>query len=142
LGPYSSSYTAAVPAYDVVFLIIRGTDAPATRYEAAASASSGRSVAIGGERSLTFKIAPIKRPTFVQIRYINPSNVPLAAQLRVDGQIPTNVLFPPTGDGGEVGATTIEVESKQTQPESTLTFSAPGAAGPVLESISVLAGAQ
>ena len=88
LGSYSSTYTATVPASDAAHLVIRGTDAKATRYEAASSAnelsggatpetcktcSSGRSITIGGERSLTFRIAPHKRSTFVQIHYINRS---------------------------------------------------------------------
>jgi len=157
LGSYSSTYTATIPASDAALLVIHGTDAKATRYEAASSANelsggatpepcetcpSGRSITIGGERSLTFKIAPLKRSTFVQIHYINRSTSPHTTQLSVDGQMPTDILFPPTGGGDEVGSITIEVESKQAGSESTLAFSSPGVTGPAFESISLLAGAH
>ena len=157
LGSYSSTYTATIPASDAALLVIHGTDAKATRYEAASSANAfgggatpepcetcpnGRSITLGGERSLTFRIAPLKRSAFVQIHYINRSTSPLTAQLSVDGQMPSNILFPPTGSGDEVGFITIEVESRQPGSESTLAFSSPGVTGPIFESISLLAGAQ
>jgi hypothetical protein len=153
LGSYSSSYTATVPGGDATLLVIRGSDAKATRYEAASRANelgggaapeacnacpSGRSVSVGGERSLAFRIPPLTRSTFVQIHYVNRSAHPLIAQLSVDGEMPTNILFPPTGGGGEVGTVTIEVESRQARSKSTLTFSSPGAAGPAIESVSLL----
>ena len=156
LPPILHPVTNCVNGNDLGFRI-HGTDEKATRYEAASSAnelsggatpepcktcSSGRSVSIGGERSITFKIAPLKRSTFVQIHYINRSASPLSTQLSVDGQMPTNILFPPTGGGDEVGSVTVEVESKQTGSESTLRFCAPGAKGPAFESISLLAAAN
>src|SRR5271157_4047974 len=108
LGSSWSSYSATVPAGDAVLLIIRGTDAKPTRYEAVSLSSpnvldggataesckscpSGMKVPLGGEKSLTFRIAPIKKSAFVQIHYINMSPDPIPGQLRVDGQIPTNI---------------------------------------------------
>lgn len=157
LGSFAGAYSTTVPAGDAVFLVVRGTDAMGTPYEAASSSnvldggataesckscSSGEKVSLGGEKSLTFRIAPIKKPTFVQIHYINMSPEPVPGQLRVDGQIPTNISFPPTGGNGEVGSITIEVESNQTGAHSSLTFSSPCVIGPALDSISVLAGAN
>jgi hypothetical protein len=84
---------------------------------------------VGGGKSLTFKIPPLTKPTFVQIDYVNPANTPLTAQLKVDGQVPTLVLFPPTGGADEVGAVTVEVESNPTVSQSELTFSYEGAPG-------------
>lgn len=155
LGSYSLSYTAMIPGGGAALLVIHGTDAKANRYEAASPAnelsggataepcntcSSGRSVMIGGERSLTFKIPALRQSTFVQVYYINRNAYPLTTQLSVDGQMTTNILFPPTGDREEIGSVTIEVESRQARPESTLTFSSLGVTGPSLESISLLGG--
>ncbi|MGO9273613.1 MAG: alpha-galactosidase D [Terriglobia bacterium] len=157
VGSYLSRYTSTIPASDAVMLIIRGTDGKATRYQAASSAnelsggaaperckscSSGRSVTIGGDKTVTFKIAPIKGAAYIQISYINRNQGPLTAELSVNGEIPTNILFPPTEDGEEVGAIRIAVEPTPALRENTLTFSSPGTPGPVLESISVLAGAH
>ena len=156
LGSFAAAYSTSVPAGDAVFLIVRGTNAKQTVYEAASranvldggatvesckSCASGQRISIGGEKSLTFKIAALKKPAFVQIHYINMNRDPVPGQLRVDGQIPTNISFPPTGGDGEVGSITIEMESNQAGAQSTLTFSSPCVIGPALESISVLAGA-
>lgn len=156
LGSYSSPYTATIPGSGIALLVIHGTDAKANRYEAMSPAnelsggatpepcstcSSGWSVTIGGARSLTFKIPALRRSTFVEIYYINRNAYPLTTQLSVDGQMPTSILFPPTGDREKVGSITIEVESRQAHSESTLTFSSPGVTGPAFESISLLGGA-
>jgi hypothetical protein len=104
--------------------------------------SNGRSVFISGLKSLTFKIAPLRGAKFVQISYINRTNHPQTVELRVDGQLPTRILFPPTGEEVQVGSIMIEVESKQAGSVSTLSFLSPDAPGPALISLSVLAGTQ
>jgi alpha galactosidase A-like protein/alpha galactosidase C-like protein len=154
LGPFSSAFTATVPAGDAVFVVVHGTDAQPTRYQAVSAVnklgnraksetcrqcSRGQAVTVGGEKSLTFTIPPLTKPTFIQIDYLNRTDRPLTAQLRVDGQLPTNVLFPPTGGANEVGVITIEVEPNPTVSQSALSFSSECAPGPSLESISVLA---
>ncbi|HWJ18214.1 MAG TPA: hypothetical protein VNR65_05740, partial [Geobacterales bacterium] len=131
----------------------KGTNVPPVRYEAASRAklldggampqsckvcSGGEKVPLGGERLLTFRIAPIKKATFLQIEYTNLSPGPLPVQLRVDSQMPTNLSLPPTGPAGEVGSVTIEVETNQPGSLSTLTFSSPVATGPALVAVSVL----
>jgi hypothetical protein len=155
LGTYRSSYSATVQPGDAIMLTLRGIDEKATRYEAGSSANecSGgvktvpykncpgkRSVATGGERALTFEIAPMQGPTYIQISYINRSKSTRTAQLRVNGQIATNINFPPTGGSGGVGTITIEADLDQTRNKNLLTFFSPHASGPVLESISVLGG--
>jgi len=144
LGNFSSAFTTTVPAGDAVFVVVHGTDAKPTRYEAVSAVNKlGRrakpetcrqcnrrhAMTVGGGKSLTFKIPPLTKPTFVQIDYVNPANTPLTAQLKVDGQVPTLVLFPPTGGADEVGAVTVEVESNPTVSQSELTFSYEGAPG-------------
>jgi alpha-galactosidase len=156
LGSFSV-YSAAVPAGDAMLLLVRGTDAKETNYAAVSPANiltggataelcgtcaSGRSVALGGEKTLTFKIAPFQRPIFVQIHYINPSGTPLTAQLRVGDSISTNVLFPPAGAVDQVGSITVEVEPGYAGKQSALVFSSPCATGPALESVSVLSSAD
>ena len=155
LGSFSSAYTANVPAGDAVFVVIRGTDAAPTRYEAMSTANefsggakpepcapciSAHSVAIDGGKSVTFKIAPLRTPAFVQIDYVNGTNMPLTGRMQVDGQLPTNILFASTGNSNRVGVITVAVEPTQTISPVLLKFSSPGAGGLSLESISVLAG--
>jgi len=159
LGSFAGAYSRTVAAGDVLFLAVRGIDAKPTRYDAVSASSpnvldggataesckscpSGMKVSLGGEKSLTFRIAPVKKATFVQIHYTNLSPGPVPGQLRVDGQVPTNISFPSTGRDGEVGSITIAVESNETGAHSTLTFTAPCVTGPALESITVLAGVQ
>jgi hypothetical protein len=152
-----STYSATVPAGDAMLLLVRGTDAKATSYAAAAPANilsggaiveacgfcaSGRSVALGGEKTLSFKIAPFQRPIFVQIHYINQGGTPLTAQLRVGDSISTHVLFPATGAVDQVGSITVEVEPGHAGNQTTLVFSCSCATGPALESVSVLSFAD
>jgi hypothetical protein len=153
LGSYPSTYTATVPAGDAMLLIISGTDATPTRYEAAASTSqlvggaarqpckscaSGRSVKVGGDGSLTFQVQPIRQPSFVRIHYLNPGKTLVIGQLRVDGKLPTNILFPPTGAEDDIGIITIEVESSQSGQYSTLSFSCSSPKGLSFDLIFVL----
>jgi hypothetical protein len=98
-------------------------------------------VKVGGEGSLTFLVQPIHQSSFVRIRYLNPGEIPVIGQLSVDGQLPTNILFPPTGPDDDIGIITIEVEPSQSGQSSKLSFSC---ASPNLsfESISVLPDAH
>lgn len=154
LGSFSSAFTASVPAGDAIFVVVRGVDAAPTRYEANSSANesmggvkpepcgrctSGASVAIGGGKSVTFRISPLRKPVFIQIDYINGTNMPLAGRMQVDGQLATNILFPPTGNGKEFGVITVAVEPTQTTSPVMLEFSSPCAGGLSVDSISVLA---
>jgi hypothetical protein len=151
LGSHVGSFATTVPAENVQVLIIRGSDGKAVRYEAAAAAnelsegaapeacsvcSSGRSVRLGGEKSVTFNITPVKRQAFIRIAYVNRQNSPAVAQLSVSGETPINVLFPPTGES--LGAVTLEVESVKPTGVNTLRFESRCGAGPELDSISVL----
>ena len=106
------------------------------------SYSGGRSVAIGGERALPFKVAPIQGSAYIQISYSNSDKKTRTAQLKVNEQVATNIEFPSTGSRESVGTITIEAEFKQVGKENSLTFSSPCAPGPVLDSISVLAGSS
>src|SRR5271165_4238243 len=86
LGLFSSAFTATVPAGDAVFVVVHGTDAAPTRYEAVSAVSElsggakpqtcqqcsrGPSLAVGDEKSQIFTIPPLTKPTFIQIDYRN-----------------------------------------------------------------------
>lgn len=153
LGSFSSYFDATVPPGDAVFVVIRGTDSAPARYDAVSATnefadgakpelcekcgSPGR-VDIGGGRSVTLQISPLKTPAFVQIQYVNRNQLQLLGRMQVDGQLPTNILFPPTGVD-EVGVVTVAVEPTQTILPVKLKFSSPCAGGILLDSISVLA---
>ncbi|MGH9618047.1 MAG: alpha-galactosidase D [Acidobacteriaceae bacterium] len=150
LGTFRSSYSSTVPAGDVVMLTIRGKDEKPTRYEAGSAVnevgggaiavpcticSGGKTVAIGEKRSLTFEVAPSGGPVYIRIAYINNAKSSRIARLRVNGQIATNILFPPTGE--VVGEVILEANLDESAKKNRLTFSSPCAPGPAIESIEI-----
>lgn len=153
LGSYTFSFSANVPAGDAELLVISGSDAKATRYEAASQVNefnggatrapcracfSGQSVAIGGEKSLTFEnISSAGRLAHIQIGYINGGRRPVMAKLQVNGQDPTEVDFPPTGNQDSVRTITVEVQFKDARTKNALNFSSPCSTGLSLGSILV-----
>jgi len=149
-GP-APSFSSRVAAGDAVLLLVHGSDAKTTSYEASANSTqllggamlesckacpSGHSDALGGEREVRFRVAAIQRPTFVRIDYRNSAAQPVVAQLRAKGHTATNILFPPTAADGGLGDVIVEVEPEPLGQLSTLVFSARNAVGPELESIS------
>lgn len=135
LGQIKSSYAAAVPAGDATFLRVDGSEVTPTRYDA--SPSAGRKGAVGDKEPLSFVVAPLKGIAVVRIFYQNLSEQPVIAELRVDGQTPTNILFPLTGKDRKSGSVVCEVRSNQGDSSSILTFSWPNSVIPILKSISV-----
>lgn len=135
LGPITLSYAAAVPGGDATFLRFDGKEIAPTRYSASLSAS--RKGAVGDEESKSFVVAPLKGAAVVRISYENLGEQSMIAQLRVDGQTPTNILFPPTGKAKQSGSVVCEVRSNQAGSSSTLLFSWPNSRGPILKWISV-----
>lgn len=155
VGQFTSSYTATVSAGDAAMLLVRGTDAEGIRYAAGSPSndlgggatakpcgpcSGDSSVALGGQRTLTFKIAPVQGDAYIQISYINGDPSILTAQLQVNGQIPTSIAFPPTGNSG--GTIAIAANLKPAGNNNRLTFSSPASAGPAIISISLLGGSR
>jgi hypothetical protein len=146
LGSYSSEYAVTVAGGDAILLVIRGADLTPTRYEATDSAAiqpciscvSGPGVMQDGEGSLTFRVQTLRKPTFVRIHYLNSGATSVVGELRVDGQLPTNILFPATGGEGQIGVITLEVESSEFAQPSTLSFSCSFSKKLLVDSISVL----
>jgi hypothetical protein len=157
LGSYNRGYAATVPAGDAVMLVVRGTEGSTIRYLAGSSVnefsggaaptvcetcSERNSVAIDGQRTLTFKIAPIQGDTYIRISYINNGRDIRTAQLKVNGQLATNIAFPPTGGNTIVGTIIIAANLKPAGGTNLLKFSSPHDIGPDLVSISLLADSR
>jgi hypothetical protein len=153
LGSYTSSYSANVSAGDAALLLISGRPENATHYEAASKVNEfiggsapapcpacfgGESVAIGGKKSVSFEnITAAHRFAYIRIGYINGGRTPVIAKLQVNGQDPTNVAFPPTGDRDGVATITVEVQFEKDRSKNVLSFSSPCSAGLALDFISV-----
>ena len=149
----ASTYNASVPAGDALLFKFQGTEAAAETYAAASPANvlgggaapeacapcqTGQVVSLGGARTLAFKVAPIVGPAFIKIRYLNSSKKWLPLELRVDGGMSANLVFPPGEPADQPTSITVEVESRQATQSSSLLFSSSDADGPMLESLSIL----
>ncbi len=84
LGSFKGSYKCTVPAGDVAFLIVRGTDAEPKRYPASvaelaggaalgacATCAGGKQIPLAADGTVTFPISPIAKPAYVEIEYVN-----------------------------------------------------------------------
>jgi hypothetical protein len=154
LGQHANSYTATVGATDAVMLLVTGHEREGVRYAATpdselprASAWCGNCsevVSAGGVNSKTWSFRGVKSQggtTYVEIAYTNPGDAAALSALQVNGQTETVVAFPPTGKG-KMGSVTIEAGLQRGGTGNTLTFTAPTAAGIVIDSIYVFPGAD
>jgi hypothetical protein len=78
------------------------------------------SALINRNRVVTFKILPSDKVRIIQLFYINREKGPVIEKLRVDDQVPTSVLLPPTGAGGQMSSVLIEVKSEKREPGNIL----------------------
>ncbi len=128
LGTRPGSYTATVAAGDVAMLLIEGPEENVTRYRAASLPEGARFTGVHSGSGMTA----------VEIAYLNSGDAPELAELRINGQMPTVVAFPPNAADQTAGKVTIE--ARLDEADNVLTFSAVGAAGrmPRIDSINVL----
>ncbi len=97
-GQFRGSYTATVPAADLILLIVRGTESPTIHYQPAVQKT--------GE--VVFASVSSRFPvTRVDIDYVNPGKTPRFCELRVNGQVATRIAFPPTAHGAAIGTISI-----------------------------------
>ena len=105
LGAVQGSYASQVPPSDTVLLLITGTEFPAATYRPnnKFDAHSCRAC------ELTFSHVAANAPwARGRIVYTNPDKQSRFAELRVNGQIPTRIAFPPTGaQPGEVSVMSL-----------------------------------
>jgi hypothetical protein len=138
LGATSSSYSATVPAGDIVLLLVNGKKGKLTSYKAGAESKQSEGGKIQQGQQVSFKNVASRTPFApIRITYTNPDKTPRFAELRVNGQIATRIAFPSTGSDGQGGTIWIEALLDQPGPANALTFSSSGDPGPVIESISV-----
>jgi hypothetical protein len=100
LGTFNASYTATVQRGDAVLLIVRGTETKAAHIlpSQAIKGTAGLSLATANEVTFRFKASTCGLPAAsFQIVYKNPDQAPRMAELRVNGQDATRILFPSTG---------------------------------------------
>ncbi len=132
LGKFESSYSAHVQSNDAVLLIVRGREGKLTEYAAGAS-ERGSTV----QEVLFRNVSSRVRIGRVRIAYRNPDHTPRIAELRVNGQIPTRIAFPPTGSAQAPGAVWIQAIFDREGAENVLDFSQMSDAGLIIQSIAI-----
>lgn len=139
LGEFPSAYQAAVPPGDAVMLLVHGQEAPMISYRPEQAHEHATTQSLMSATDITFEHVASRFPVArIRISYSNPGKSNRFAELRVNGQVPTRIAFPPTGTG--VGALWIESPMSTGEP-NTLIFSpiceqAGSASGPAIRSIS------
>ncbi len=129
LGKFDDHYAATVQRGDAVLLVVKGTDERWTSVTQAA----GQSFTVKTSRC-DQQIAP------VQIIYGNPDAKAAYAELRVNGQMPTRIAFPPTGAEQAVVWVQVQMDlpAQGVSASNVLRFSTLTGAGLKIESIRVL----
>lgn len=118
LGSFSSSYSVTVPSNDATLLIVHGSEGKPRTY--APAGSDG----VRKDPEIDFvHVASRTRVARVRILYTNADKAPRIAELRVNGQIPTRIAFPPTGSEKVTGAIWIEALFDREGAHNTLSFS-------------------
>lgn len=142
LGTFGELYRASVNQGDAVLLLIRGTEARAARISSlpAAKSTAGGNSVTADEQTFIVKPSVCAQPAAaIEINYTNPDSTPRMAELRVNGQNPTRILFPPTGAAaGSIWIQALLDKSGEKISENNrLNFSTPVGAAPQIEFISV-----
>ena len=161
LGELPTSYSATVPAGDIILLTVVGSEAPATAYFpdepkpdatppagtpalAKTPASTSPAVAAGSslakDKQLTFTRVSSRVPIArIRITYSNPDPTPKFAELRINtgaaSSITTKIAFPPTGTA--TGILSIQSHLSTQGPTNILTFSSATESVPLIQSISL-----
>ncbi len=133
-------YSTTVLAGDGVLLLVAGEDLPMTRYEpgeaGSGNASATRGIVMPGHSVRFANVHAQEQIGRIQIAYSNPGPKVRFAELQVNGEVITNIAFPPTGRAGE-GYVWIQSELRSGEAGNDLTFSTYCDRGPDIRSISV-----
>ena len=129
LGGLTGSYSGHVAANDAILLRIKGTDLPSKNYKPDTQPDNG---ALCRSCEVRFTHVAARGPwARIRIEYHNPSSGARYGELRVNGQGPTAIAFPPTGAGA--GEISVLARFDRSGAENTLTFSSrPETTGPPL----------
>ncbi len=127
-GKFPGSYTATVPAGDLILLLIRGSESPTTTHRPEVQRT--------GELAFANVLSrfPVAR---VDIQYVNSGKTLRFAELRVNGQVATKIAFPPTGSGAAPGTVSLEVMMDSSSGKNQLTFALPVGSRTAIQSIAV-----
>jgi hypothetical protein len=132
----SGSYAVQVPPGDAVLLLVLGTEMPSTAYQPDPPTTSAKNAQLMcRDCDLAFSnVASRAAWARVSITYKNPDNSPRYAELRVNGQGPTRIAFPPTGPGpGSISIMALLDQSNA----NVLRFSASEDTPPLIDAITV-----
>ncbi|HEY1896253.1 MAG TPA: alpha-galactosidase [Terracidiphilus sp.] len=134
------SYAVEVPPGDAVLLIVQGAEMPPTPYRPdPATQHSANAPLTCRDCDLIFSKVASRTPwARVRISYRNPGKSPRYAVLRVNGQSPTAIAFPPTGPGPGLGPGSISIMAQLDPSDANvLRFSASEETPPQIDAISV-----
>jgi hypothetical protein len=136
------SYSVKVPPRDAVLVRVDGTEGEATTYKPdTAKPDAGRPNATPNQASCRGCDVRFSRVTGhgqwarVQIAYTNTNKAAQYGQLRVNGQGPTAIAFPPTRLAP--GTIMVQVTLDRTDGTNVLTFSSDGEGMPAIQSVRV-----
>jgi hypothetical protein len=130
--PTYASYTVKVPPQNAVLVRVQGMEPESTAYR---PDPPGNHVLCHGCDVAFSHVTAHGTWTRVQIAYVNPDKMPRYADLRVNGQGPTAVAFPPTG--AAAGSVWVQARLNGTESANVLTFSPDGDGLPTFEFITV-----
>jgi hypothetical protein len=124
---------ATVQDGDAVMLLVKGEEGAMSRYRAEElnqPATGNLATTCLGGRDFRFTGVESKSGiAAIQISFANADKTPSSAELRVNGQNGTKIVFPSTGENGEPGAVWIQATMDRTETKNSLTFSTDCSAG-------------
>jgi hypothetical protein len=135
LGSFTKSYSAHVLASDAVFLVVKGTDAPARVYHADFNRTPAPGADCSGFEMSFSHVASSAAWTRINIRYTNAGKTLRFADLQVNGQTPTQMAFPPTG--AIPGQVSVMIHPDEPGTDNTLRLSGETGPSPAIESVAV-----
>ena len=132
--------SATVQGGDAVMLLAKGEEDETAQYKAEAIEESTTSKFLtacssGREFQITH-VGSRSKFAAIQISYTNRDPLAHAAELRVNGQNGTRIVFPPTGSEG-AGAIWIEASLDWPGPRNSLTFATDCSSEPEIEAITL-----
>jgi hypothetical protein len=139
LNGSDDSYKTSVSAGDAKMLLVVGTEALMRHYKPPVQGT-----AAGTQPGAVLRDHPVRFEnvegrgvmTRIQIIYSNPDQVARYAKLRVNGQVPTIIAFPPSGKNGP-GKVWIQAKLDRKGAENLLDLSADCDPGPIVDSLSI-----
>lgn len=133
LGTFDRALAIHVKGGDASLLMVSGSETPATAYRPD-GVSAAHQVCRGCDLHFS-KLGAHGAWARIRINYINPDKAPRFAELRVNGQDPVRVAFPPTGLAA--GSVTVQAQFDRTGATNALSFSTVRDAMPAISSIDV-----